>query len=224
MNRENFIQAIKEPQSITQEEIQPLDQLVAQYPFFQTAQLLLTKGLHNTDSIRYNKQLKKAAAYSGNRKLLFSLISKNTVPKNKEDAILPDVTKSIEEQLALGKPLNFKEEETHSFSEWLALSKLKKIDRKSEKQQSTQQLVDTFIVQQPRIKKPENNDFFKAERVAKKSLIENEELVTETLARVYLEQGHYEKSIAAYKKLSLKYPKKNSFFAAQIKLINNLNK
>ena len=59
--------------------------------------------------------------------------------------------------------------------------------------------------------------------VVKESLVENNELVTPTLAKVYLEQEHYEKAISAYKKLSLKYPKKNSFFANQIKLINKLN-
>ena len=57
---------------------------------------------------------------------------------------------------------------------------------------------------------------------AEESLIENPEIVTETLARVYLEQGHYEKAIAAYEKLSLKYPQKSSFFANQIKLIYDL--
>ena len=56
------------------------------------------------------------------------------------------------------------------------------------------------------------------------SLVENNELVTETLARVYLEQQHFEKAIEAYKKLSLKYPKKSSFFADQINLINYLKK
>jgi len=64
--------------------------------------------------------------------------------------------------------------------------------------------------------------FFKPLEVAKKSLIENEDLVTPTLAKVYLEQKHYEKAIAAYKKLILKYPEKNSLFANQIKLINKL--
>ena len=52
----------------------------------------------------------------------------------------------------------------------------------------------------------------------------NEELITETLARVYLEQEHFEKAIESYKKLSLKYPKKSSFFADQINLINDLKK
>ena len=38
------------------------------------------------------------------------------------------------------------------------------------------------------------------------------------------EQKYFEKAIESYKKLSLKYPKKSSFFAEQINLINNLKK
>ena len=46
--------------------------------------------------------------------------------------------------------------------------------------------------------------------------------MTETLAKVYLEQGHYEKAINAYEILSLKYPQKSSLFANQIKAIKQL--
>ena len=46
--------------------------------------------------------------------------------------------------------------------------------------------------------------------------------MTETLARVYLEQGKYKKAIQAYKILSLKYPEKSSFFADRIKDVEKL--
>ncbi|MBL7472974.1 prolipoprotein diacylglyceryl transferase [Robertkochia sediminum] len=48
------------------------------------------------------------------------------------------------------------------------------------------------------------------------------QLMTETLARVYLEQKKYTKAIQAYKILSLKYPEKSGLFADQIKAIKNL--
>ncbi len=49
-------------------------------------------------------------------------------------------------------------------------------------------------------------------------------LMTETLAKVYLEQKKYENAMQAYKILSLKYPEKSGFFADQIKSIQILQK
>jgi hypothetical protein len=46
--------------------------------------------------------------------------------------------------------------------------------------------------------------------------------MTETLARVYLEQKNYDKALQSYKILSLKYPEKSGFFADQIKRIKIL--
>ena len=46
--------------------------------------------------------------------------------------------------------------------------------------------------------------------------------MTETLAKLYLEQKNYDKAIQSYKILILKFPEKNSYFANQIKKINSL--
>ena len=50
----------------------------------------------------------------------------------------------------------------------------------------------------------------------------SDDLMTETLAKLYLEQGHFEQSIRAYKILCLKYPKKSSLFASEIEKINKI--
>ena len=121
--------------------------------------------------------------------------------------------------LNIGKPLEFDKTEMHSFSEWLALTKVKKINRKTKR--SEVKIINDFI-EGSNSNKVKKNDFFSPAEIAKSSLVENDELVTETLARVYLEQEHFEKAIDAYKKLSLKYPKKSRLFADQINLINDL--
>ena len=60
------------------------------------------------------------------------------------------------------------------------------------------------------------------ENLAEKAIVESETLMTETLARIYLEQKNYEKALQSYKILSLKYPEKCSLFADQIKAIKKL--
>ena len=51
------------------------------------------------------------------------------------------------------------------------------------------------------------------------SITDNDYLTTETLAELYIEQGHYERAIQAYNILCLKYPKKSGLFANRIKEI-----
>ncbi|MBC8265959.1 MAG: hypothetical protein H8E84_03245 [Flavobacteriales bacterium] len=226
MRKQKLIENIQNPMQIGKAEIDDMRKSLQAFPYFTSMQLLYTKGLYNIDSISYNRQLRKAAAYAGDRKLLFKLITENVkevqqIAENKiEKKVLEKQEIQIpEKELEIGKPLEFDEDETHSFTQWLALTKTKKIDRTEVKEES---LIDKFIEKEPRISKPKKEDFFSPVQTAGESLIENQEIVTETLARVYLEQAHYDKAISTYEKLSLKYPQKNSFFANQIKLINDL--
>ena len=51
---------------------------------------------------------------------------------------------------------------------------------------------------------------------------EKDDFITETLSRIYLKQGHYQKAIDAFKRLSLKFPEKSVYFAEQIEEIKKL--
>ena len=144
---------------------------------------------------------------------------------------------SAKDILNLGQPLPFSKTETHSFNEWLKLTRYKPIDRFKGKYTSGRQsnedttsnldektkkfeLIDEFIAKNPKIKPgatsaPKGN-------LAKAQMIQPEALMTETLARIYVEQKNYKKAIQSYKILSLKYPEKSSFFANQIKAVEQL--
>jgi len=172
---------------------------------------------------------------------LFKAKYKPAIPEAKiEDSIISVDVKNItaEKKLKIGKPLEFDKSESHSFSEWLKITSFKPIVRKTEtkvkvESESESQsniskspledkfaIIDKFISDNPKIK-PISNTAPKPKLVNNDDTI-SDSLMTETLARIYLEQKNYHKAIQSYKILSLKYPEKSSFFADQIKLVEEL--
>ncbi|MES2862925.1 MAG: tetratricopeptide repeat protein [Bacteroidota bacterium] len=134
----------------------------------------------------------------------------------------------VEAELEIGKPLQFEKNETHSFSEWLQLSKISPIVREEEEKkpvisselEKKFDLIEKFIELNPRI--PQAKDVTSVPANIAKSNEMPSSIMTETLAQIYLEQKKYTKAIQAYDILILKYPEKSSFFADRIKNIKIL--
>ena len=264
MNLELFNGFLNSPAMLNGQSLPLLTELVKEYPYFQTAQILLAKNLHNEKNIRYNAQLKIAAAYSTDRKKLYELIKgiaeveekviepiavkeeksvlpkeekkeiqqerpllkpnervkteEQVVKKKEEIKVEPAVEKKVEPVVKKQQP---KVDETHTFTEWLRLAslhsvKVVEIEREKKKPSQKDALIDKFLREEPKISKPQKAEFFSPVNMAKQSIIEDDELVTETLAQIYEKQGFFAKAIKAYEKLSLKYPEKSLSFAARI--------
>ncbi|SDZ84837.1 tetratricopeptide repeat protein [Bizionia paragorgiae] len=185
-----------------------------------------------------SKSEKEASAVEGNE----TATTDNVTAKKSAD------TDSPEKILNLGEPLKFNKNETHSFNEWLSLSKFSPIDRENEavsqektsnkveeapietekKEENSEsldkakkfELIEQFIAKKPKLKAPATGTSH--HNIAQAQMIQPEALMTETLARIYVEQGNYKKAIQSYKILILKYPEKSGFFADQIKAIKQL--
>lgn len=298
MNKNDYIQLLNKPYSVNGTQAQELEQLLQEFPYLQSARAFLLKALYNQDSFRYNSELKKTAAYTTDRSVLFDFITseqfqsiqsdfheqqqkqvediivtaavpvvatpENTAaPDKAEESVklsikvaepeakvtefaeeqpvpsIPATTETPGEKLEMGKPLAFDSGEKHSFAEWLQLSKLSPINREThapaeiETTETTEtgnapaeainrklELIDRFIETNPKIVPVRGS--IPAPANIDKGTQENTSLMTETLARVYLEQKKYQKAIQAYEILILKYPEKSVFFADRILEIKNL--
>ena len=227
--RETYSYWLSNPNKIGAYDTKILRELIDTYPFCSTSRLLYLKGLQNTNNIHYNQIIKRTAAYSIDRKRLFYFLTEEKIKEDQPMAIKKEVQKDlisekkqIKKKLKIGQPLKFDKEETHSFSEWLKLSQAKPIHRNNVSECKLQKkinLIEDFISNRDR--KPKK-DLCSNDNKAKESVEFHFDIVTETLAKVYLEQGNYKKAKAAYHQLSLKYPQKSSLFASQIELIEQL--
>ncbi|HIB49468.1 MAG TPA: hypothetical protein EYN07_11785 [Flavobacteriaceae bacterium] len=138
------------------------------------------------------------------------------------------------EEIEPDAPLAFKKQDTHSFSEWLQLTRAQPIDRSEEKEEDAAQtpsqdeaiekkfeLIEKFIQDKPKLEVSAQPT--KQIDLAEPYTQTPNALMTETLAKVYLQQKNYKKAIKAYEILILKNPEKSGFFADQIRAIKKLN-
>ena len=187
-----FSKIIEEFDSMDSSKSLELKKILNSYPYFQSASAYYLKTLKAQKRDSYNELLPKTAILTFNRSLLRNWLSSDEIKDNEVKI----------------------KSEKYSFLDWFDVinDDMPKVDEKLD-------LIEEFIKNSPKIKI--NNDYevkssFKTDQKIK------DELITETLAKIYMKQEKYNKAIKAYEILSLKYPKKSSFFADQINDIKKL--
>lgn len=94
------------------------------------------------------------------------------------------------------------------------------IEKRKNDRNKKANLIDKFIESKAKI--VPKKDYHSDNKLSTESIIEDEELFTEQLAKIYIKQGHLEKALETYEKLYLKYPEKNIYFATRIEYVKRL--
>jgi len=310
MNRNDFLNMIEDTVPVNRLMVGEVYELIDIFPYFQSAHMLLLKGLQNNADVKFENQLRNSAIHIADREVLYYLLKTKTSPqieqvdgqkdivssddlvydtqqtviesaKNSEHLIneiekISGETESKElqesgyqapghsilistesEKEEYSGVMILMDEETSpndgqvfymdpgfSVSDQsdlleLDLDENRKIiydesgisleqyslEGKSAKKQLQSDLIDKFIIANPKIEPNKEKTNLSFEDISN-SFVETETgFITETLARIYVNQGYYSKAIDIYEKLSLKFPEKSSYFASQIeKVKENLKK
>ena len=253
----DLINLIRHPELMDRETLYDLRSLIAQYPYYQTARLLMLKNLYILHDPTFDEELQRAAIYITDRKVIFNLVesahyqlktTEKTADEKKQtkgaeqrpstNELIDKFLETIPVEEEKDKSKKRKPTAADAAIDYVAylLETEEKEDVKSEETESspTLDLIDTFISnnEQGRIELKENIEYVPeiADEGDKNGENEDEEgYFTETLARIYIKQGRYSQALEIIKRLNLAYPKKNAYFADQIRfleklIINNNNK
>jgi len=290
MNRSDFLRMIENSGPADRQAISEVNELIDIFPYFQSAYLLMLKGLSNTSDVKFENQLKLSAMHIADREVLYYFLKKESrkqqepeVPVLKQGFTTPvmednqqvviETGMNSEELISEGshsllRPVTIQAESDNGDSvatvliideesgeeeervifmdpgfaapseeaeDLLELDIEEKMpapetgdeERETENtdiRKLQSDLIDKFIHANPRIEPVKEKTETPLPDISRPFTEERGAFVTETLARIYTNQGYYSRAIDIYEKLSLKFPEKSSYFASQIEKVKELLK
>lgn len=233
---------IKQPARLDSETLYELRSILALYPYFQTARLLMLQNLYLLHDSSFDEELRKTALYVTDRKAIFNMVESahyqirqaQTVDqdnKNKEnrtvaliDSFLDSIPVDEEKETEKRKPTPA--DAANDYVAYLIATE-EAANNNDGPQLKGQDLIDNFLEQeQGRIMLNDLSTAVAEEnteiQIADDNVNEEEEYFTETLARIYIKQGRYQKALDIIERLNEKFPHKNTYFADQIRFLEKL--
>ncbi len=242
----DLVRLINHPEMLDRDTLFELRSLLALYPYYQPARLLMLQNLYLLHDPSFDSELRRAAIYITDRKKLFNLVeaahyqiknnqSETSAKQPSEDrtadlidtfleTIPPETEEEIKDKTKKRKP-----SPADATVDYVAYLLQCEADIKSSKEQTPemkgQSLIDNFLEQeQGRIMLDQSPDNSSQQDLDPDDTqeVSEEEYFTETLARIYIKQGRYQKALDIITRLSNKCPEKNVYFADQIRFLQKL--
>jgi len=248
---------IRHPDRMDRDTLFELRSLLALYPYFQTVRLLMLQNLYLLRDPSFDEELRRAAIYITDRKIIFNLVEAGhyqlrkteQAPARKADDDGQSRTVALIDNFLDSMPKDTGEEDTSSkrkkkrqptpadaaidYVAYLLETEDSDDDHDEEQpevpQMKGQSLIDDFInkdegkfsLKETPEYLPETEDTT-VSRKEKGKDGKNEGYFTETLARIYVKQGRYDKALEIIQKLSEDLPHKKVYFDDQIRFLQKL--
>ena len=252
MNAISLQRWIAHPEELNKDTLYELRTLLARYPYSQSLRLLYLKNLYLLHDVTFGSELRKSAFYVADRRILFYLIEGDKYRLPKHERATANEQEELQEEPGLDRTLSLIDTflmstpQAEAFQDQLDYTidytayllsdgsepLLPGCDADGEAPGSggsLPSLIDSFIAKaesEPSMKlKPLDEEEEAALEGPSFTYFEEDEedtYFTETLAKIYIKQRRYSKALEIIKKLSLKYPKKNVYFADQIRFLEKL--
>ena len=245
-----ILELIHHPERMDRDTLYELRSQVALYPYHQTVRLLMLQNLYLLHDPTFDEELRRAAIYITDRRVLFNMVeaahyqlhkpnqSNSKTPSNQSNqntqsdssrtiSLIDSFLDTIPQEEP--KPGKRKPTPADAAVDYVAyLMETEGADAPGERpvpEMRGQSLIDTFINSDKGrftlsdVPLPSDDSEHHEEESEEEV---GEECFTETLARIYIKQGRYSKALEIIRRLSLQIPKKNAYFADQIRFLEKL--
>ena len=236
---------IEHPERMDRDTLYELRSVLALHPYFQTVRLLMLQNLYLLHDPSFDEELRRAAVYVTDRKTIFQMIeaahyqlrqqlSNSTSATSQTSSTSASRTIDLIDNFLDSIPQEEPDKKTQrkptpadasvDYVAYLLSTEGTEQLTTSAPDMKGQELIDNFLEQEQGRILLNNLPQDTQETVDNENADEEveEEYFTETLARIYIKQGHYEKALGIISRLSERYPKKNAYFADQMRFLEKL--
>ena len=221
MTRDELYGYLADPKRLNAETLEPIRQLYDSYPYCAPFAFLYLYNLSLTDDVRYPSELRRLSVLLPDRERLFQMVEGERPvfatlpePEGAEDAF-DLIDHFLEGARSSGEDLPdaLHYEGASEAIDYFATEEALPLQGEG---------LDQLLEPQPASSPKEQASSQPTAQPSPSEESAPEELLSETLSKIYIQQQHYDKALRIIRSLSLNYPEKNRFFADQIRFLERL--